>query len=166
MRLAVGGIARRRYNQHVVIVGILERIVLHGAGVAAAQAGVYDVRAVVHGPPDTPRQHLVGTAAVLPAKHLHGQYLRAPGDAGYTRAVVALRRRDTRRHRAVTQVVRGVTVVVVEVVTGQDLARQIGVVGCRARVDEGDHDIWRASGDVPGLFGVNLRHTPLLARRI
>ncbi len=170
-------VARGGDDDHALLQGVLDGRVLGGFGVrgggVVAEGEVDDVGAVVGGPADALGEGVAAGAAGLGAggiavlqDHADGEDLRLGGDTedavGVARAV-SVAGDDAGHGGAVPGpgTVARLGSEADQVLAGEDVADQVGVVGLDAGVQDGDGDAVALRG-LPGLLGVHGLQGPLL----
>ena len=154
-------IADSSHQQSALVIGIVYCAPQGRRAGSTAYAEVNDVRPVVGGPPDA-AGNIAGSADTQPTQYLDWHDPRSPGDACHAFSVVADCSGDASHMGAVSCIIRWVTVMVDEIVAGDNLVGQVGVREIHATVHNGDGDAGGAGGDVPSALSANLAHVPLV----
>ena len=149
-RSAAAVVACGCHHQGALAPRVVDCVFQQGGGDRAAQAQVDDA-----GSPVCRVSDALGDGAVVPAavlvQHFDDEDACLVAHAGNADAVVCGCGDNAGHVGAVPIVIRGVRVVVDEVIPGDELARQVRVCEVGACVHHGDEDVAAAGGDVPRL---------------
>ena len=158
-------IARGGHDQHIMIVGIVDRV-SHGVAItAAAQAEVDDISVMIHSMNDAFGHRIHAGAAFAIGKNLDGHQACAPAGAADAYVIIARGPHNPGHMRAVAIGVGGIAVVFAIIIPGVRWRKaifQIGVIQINARIDNSHHDVATPLGHVPGSRTVDFFERPLI----